>query len=344
MEPDPIDSDKVTKAPPKPAAFQHPLARHPYLLPDRDPNHAMLHTVRLPGKESEALGGWDLRPLLGGVPSPDQAARPASRPAHLAPGAPELRPRGRVRRGLCEGTRPSTPDKPSATSAPETNTIPAYALCHYQGNVLTSRYVRPAPAAGKNAAPDDARSASLLSRPARGLRRDCCRRFSARQLTPCHGVRWMTCTVPCPPSASRNSSSSSSDSKMSAARSPGDWMGLVFLAASSSAAGRRGRLAHLPSCLRGCAHQDPRRMEFMAGVQHKRATASSGSVRPRSAAGRARRVALVGICRPEAGRRWGVRIRLSIGGTPAQRGVPVSAALAARSCECVPNAEGARCR
>jgi len=44
MEPDPIDSDKVTKAPPKPAAFQHPLARHPYLLPDRDPNHAMLHT------------------------------------------------------------------------------------------------------------------------------------------------------------------------------------------------------------------------------------------------------------------------------------------------------------
>jgi hypothetical protein len=75
VEPDPVNGDKVTKAPPKPAAFQHPLARHPHLLPDRDPNHAMLHTVRLPGTESEALTGWDLRRILGGVPSPDQAAR-----------------------------------------------------------------------------------------------------------------------------------------------------------------------------------------------------------------------------------------------------------------------------
>jgi hypothetical protein len=70
MEPDPIDGDKVTKAPPKPAAFQHPLARHPYLLPDRDPNHAMLHTMRRPGTESEALTGWDLRRTLGGTRPP----------------------------------------------------------------------------------------------------------------------------------------------------------------------------------------------------------------------------------------------------------------------------------
>src|ERR1017187_10047528 len=46
---------------------------------------------------------------------------------------------GRVRQGLGEGTRPSPIDKPSATSAPEPNTIPAYALCHYQGNLPTRR-------------------------------------------------------------------------------------------------------------------------------------------------------------------------------------------------------------
>jgi hypothetical protein len=49
--------------------------------------------------------------------------------------------------------------------------------------------------------------------------------------------RWRSAYV-----KARNSSSSSSDSKVSAARSSRDRMGLVFLAASSYAAHRRGRI------------------------------------------------------------------------------------------------------
>jgi hypothetical protein len=97
MEPDPIDSDKVTKAPPKPAAFQHPLARHPYLVPGRDPNRAMLLTVRRPGKESDSadsgmsFGGRVPRvsdlasngAVDSAVVEPSPGRRPAAPPRHL---------------------------------------------------------------------------------------------------------------------------------------------------------------------------------------------------------------------------------------------------------------------
>src|ERR1019366_5522790 len=59
----------------------------------------------------------------------------------------------------------------------------------------------------------------------------------------------------------------------------GDWIGLVFLAASNSAADRArpGWRACRAVCA-GCAHRDLRRVEFMAAVQRKPAMASSRSV------------------------------------------------------------------
>ena len=88
-------------------------------------------------------------------------------------------------------------------------------------------------------------------------------------------------------------------------------MGLVFLAARSSAADGRGRAGapaglSAPDVLTGtCAGWNSWPLSSLSRSWHHR-------IRSPSAAWRARRVALAGTCRPEAGRRQGVRIRQAI--------------------------------